>query len=174
MNRASGAATLHTTRLTLRAPKTGDLSGATAFFMSGRARFMGGPLPEVEAAAEGPALLAQWEKNGFGMFAICRAGSDTAIGLAGPWFPETHPEPELGWNLWHDADEGQGLAREAVVAARAWFFANTDYASAVSYTHPDNTRSHKLAEAVGAVLDLAAPCPYPPPVRIYRHDRGPA
>ena len=45
----------------------------------------------------------------------------------------------------------------------------TDHASTVSHTHPDNARSHKLAEAVGALLDPTAPCPYPPCVRICRH-----
>lgn len=160
---------LHTPRLTLRQPSVADFPGMTNFFMSDRARFMGGPLPQSEAAAEGPALLDQWARNGFGMLAICRKDSDAAIGLVGPWYPDTHPEPELGWNLWHGADEGQGLAREALIAARAWFFAQTDHASAVSYTHPDNALSHRLAEAVGATLDPTAPCPYPPPVRIYRH-----
>ncbi|MFM2365919.1 MAG: hypothetical protein RIR95_527 [Pseudomonadota bacterium] len=170
----AAAPVLVTARLHLRAPTAADIPGCTAFFMSERSRFMGGPLPEPEAAAEGPALLSQWETNGFGMFAICLKGSDTAIGLAGPWYPKTHPEPELGWNLWQSDDEGHGLAREALVAARGWFFANTTYASAVSYTHPENLRSHHLAEAVGAVLDPTAPCPYPPPVRIYRHLRGQA
>lgn len=163
---------LTTARLTLRKPTPADHAGLTAFFMSERARFMGGPLPEEEATAELPAVLDQWNANGFGMFAVCHAGAETAIGLAGPWFPTTHPEPELGWNLWSGHHEGQGLAREAVIAARDWFFANTSYKTAVSYTHPENARSHKLAEAVGATLDPNAACPYPPPVRIYRHHAG--
>jgi RimJ/RimL family protein N-acetyltransferase len=126
-----------------------------------------------EAEAEFPQLTRQWAAQGFGMFAITRTGDDRAIGLVGPFFPAGHPEPELAWNLWDVADEGHGLAREAALAARDWFFAQGAYQTAVSYTHPENTRSHKLAEALGAVVDATAPCPYAPPVRVYRH-RGAA
>ena len=45
-----------------------------------------------------------------------------------------------------------GYAREAVIAARDWFFANTKHRTAVSYTHPANDASHRLAEAIGAVI----------------------
>ena len=79
-------------------------------------------------------------------------GSDTAIGLIGPFYPDTHPEPELGWSLWDLALEGRGFAFEAACAARDWFFANTTHRTAVSYTSPENHRSHRLCERMGAVL----------------------
>ncbi len=163
---------LQTGRLTLRGPRDGDLSAFTRFWTSPRTRFMGGPWTEADAAVEFPDLADQWGRLGFGMFVVVRTGDDRPIGLAGPYFPPTHPEPELGWNLWNTADEGIGLAREAVSAARDWFFAATPHRTAVSYTHPQNTRSHRLAEAIGASCDPAAPCPYPPPVVIYRHRSG--
>ncbi len=163
---------LHTPRLTLRAPAPQDLAAFTAFWTSPRTQFMGGPWSASDAAAEWPDLARQWAAHGFSMFVITRTGDDTPIGLAGPFYPNGHPEPELGWNLWRENDEGFGLAREAAGAARDWFFAQTGREQMVSYIHPENTRSHRLAEGLGAVMDQNAPCPYPPPVRIYRHQKG--
>ncbi|MFM2354843.1 MAG: hypothetical protein RLZZ528_579 [Pseudomonadota bacterium] len=161
---------LTTERLVLRAPRVGDVAAFAAFWTSDRTRFMGGPWTEADAEAEFPELARQWRRHGFSLFAITRRGDDDAIGLAGPFFPEGHPEPELAWNLWNAGDEGQGMATEAARAARDWFFATSAYRTAVSYTHPENTASHRLAERLGATPDPQAPCPYPPPVRVYRHN----
>jgi RimJ/RimL family protein N-acetyltransferase len=169
---AIGGSVLETARLRLRLPQTNDLPGFTAFWTSPRTAYMGGPWTGDDAAAEFPDLTRQWAQHGFSLFAITRPGDDRAIGLAGPFLPEGHPEPELAWNLWTDADEGQGLATEATEVARDWFFATSGYDTAVSYTHPDNTASHRLAERLGATIDPNAVCPYPPPVRIYRHRRA--
>ncbi len=169
---AYAAPVLETERLVLRLPQLDDLTAMAAFWASERSHMMGGPWTTDETVTEFQGLLDQWAKHGFSLFTVTLKGSDNGIGGIGPFFPDSHPEPELGWSLWNAAYEGQGLAREALIAARAWFFAATDYVSAVSYTHPENARSHKLAEAVGATVDPTAPCPYPPPVRIYRHQRG--
>lgn len=160
---------LHTARLTLRRPAGTDLNAFAAFWTSARTVFMGGPWTAEDAVTEWPELDRQWDRHGFSMFVITRRGEDAAIGLAGPYFPDSHPEPELAWNLWDAADEGQGLAREAAVAARDWFFATTPHRTAVSYVNPANDRSNRLASALGAVLDADAPCPYPPPVNVWRH-----
>jgi len=158
-----------TARLTLRAPKPKDLSAFTAFWTSPRTVYMGGPWTSDQAVADFPELARQWDKNGFSMFVVTRSGDDAPLGLAGPVYPETHPEPELGWNLWNGADEGQGLALEAVRAARDWFFTQTRYRTAVSYINVANAASERLAVAVGARPDPDSACPYPPPVLIYRH-----
>jgi RimJ/RimL family protein N-acetyltransferase len=164
--------TLHTQRLTLRAPAARDLPAATRFWASDRSVMMGGPWTAEATAAEFPDLLDQWVQHGFGMFVVTLKGADDAIGLIGPFYPAGHPEPELAWSLWDATHEGHGYAREAAIMARDWFFASTAHATAVSYTHPDNARSHHLAEVLGATIDAAAPCPYPPPVRVYRHHKG--
>ena len=168
---ADAVPVLETARLRLRMPQTKDLPGFTTFWTSHRTAFMGGPWSADDAAAEFPELGRQWAQYGFSLFAITRPTDDRAIGLAGPFFPEGHPEPELAWNLWQASDEGQGLATEAAVAARDWFFATSGCQTAVSYTHPDNAASHRVAERLGATVDPDAACPYPPPVRIYRHRR---
>lgn len=165
---------LATQRLTLRPPRADDLPACAAFWASDRSRMMGGPWTADETAREFDDLLAQWAKHGFSLFTVTLKGSDDPIGQIGPFFPDSHPEPELGWSLWDAALGGQGLALEAAIVARDWFFANTTYKTAVSYTHPENTASHRLAERLGGVVDATAPCPYPPPVRIYRYNAGDA
>lgn len=169
---ANGDPVLATERLRLRRPQPHDLPGFTAFWTSPRTTFMGGPWSADDAAAEFPDLSRQWQGHGFSLFVITHAGEDQAIGLAGPFMPEGHPEPELAWNLWNATDEGQGFATEATTAARDWFFATSVHDTAVSYTHPDNTASHRVAERLFATVDPDAACPYPPPVRIYRHRRA--
>lgn len=161
--------TLTTGRLILRQPAERDVPACAAFWAPDRSHMMGGPWTEAEHRREFDDLYAQWDKHGFSLFIVTLTGSDTAIGLIGPFYPDTHPEPELGWSLWDLALEGRGFAFEAACAARDWFFANTTHRTAVSYTSPENHRSHRLCERMGAVLAAAAACPYPPPNRIYRH-----
>ncbi len=164
---------LHTPRLTLRQPLPKDIPASIAFWSSPRSHMMGGPWTAEETAAEFQGLLDQWAKHGFSLFTVTRKGSDDGIGGIGPFYPDTHPEPELGWSLWNAADEGQGLAYEAAIAARDWFFATTAFRTAVSYTDPQNHRSHRLCERMGAVVDRAAPNPYgDEPTLTYRHFAG--
>lgn len=158
-----------TQRLRLRMPAARDTDGAVAFLTSERARFMGGPVAFDEAVAEFDKVRALWEHRGFSLFTIHRHDDDTAIGLAGAWQPDGFEEPEIGWNLWNAEDEGQGLATEAVRAARDWAFGPLGLTTAVSFINVRNHRSARLAERVGATPDPMAFCPYPPPILIFRH-----
>ena len=133
---------------------------------------MGGPYSAAAADAEWDVVTGMWARLGFGLLVLTPVNGDRAIGLAGVFMPEGHPEPELAWNLWDQADEGRGLATEAATAVRDWAFDTCGCASLVSYIHPENHRSAAVAERVGAKLDAKAPCPYPPPVLIYRHRQG--
>ncbi|OYW51645.1 MAG: hypothetical protein B7Z31_13715 [Rhodobacterales bacterium 12-65-15] len=170
---ANGAPVLLTARLRLRLPTLDDIPASFRFWSSDRSRLMGGPWTMETLRAETQGLLDQWRKYGFSLFTVTRPASDAGIGGIGPFFPATHPEPELGWSLWDPADEGQGLAHEAAAAARDWFFATSDYDTAVSYTDPQNHRSHRLCERLGAVVDPLAPHPYgDEPTLTYRHRRA--
>lgn len=159
---------LETERLVLRKPSLGDLPECVAFWSSDRCRMMGGPTAPEETAKGLQKVIDLWDLRGFGLFALTLKGSDRAVGFAGPWQPEGFPEPEIGWNLWQAELEGKGLAYEAASAARDWFFATSGHKTAVSYTHPDNLRSHRLCERLGAVHDPEA-LQLDPPERVYRH-----
>ena len=159
---------LVTDRLVLRRPTMGDLPESVAFWSSDRCRMMGGPTTPEETAKSLQKVIDLWDLRGFGLFALTLKGSDRAVGFAGPWQPVGYPEPEIGWNLWDAELEGKGLAFEAASAARDWFFATSGHTTAVSYTHPDNVRSHRLCERLGAVDDPDT-AQLDPPERIYRH-----
>ena len=170
---ADGGPVLQTARLRLRLPTLDDIPESYRFWSSDRSRLMGGPWSMDTLRAETRGLLDQWQKHGFSLFTVTRPDDDTGIGGIGPFFPDTHPEPELGWSLWHAADEGQGLALEAATAARDWFFATSGRTTAVSHTDPANTRSHRLCDRMGATVDRAAPHPYgDEPTLTYRHHAG--
>lgn len=169
----TGGVVLRTARLCLRRPRISDVEASYGFWSSDRSALMGGPWTRETLEAETQGLLDQWQKHGFSLFTVTRHGSDDGIGGIGPFFPDTHPEPELGWSLWRAEDEGQGLALEAARAARDWFFATSRYDTAVSYTDPANLRSHRLCERLGAVVDAAAAHPYgDEPTLTFRHFAG--
>jgi RimJ/RimL family protein N-acetyltransferase len=168
-----GGPVLETERLRLRMPTLDDIALCYRFWSSDRSHLMGGPWTMDQLAAETQGLLDQWQKHGFSLFTVTRHGSDDGMGGIGPFFPDAHPEPELGWSLWDAGDEGQGLAHEAAAAARDWFFATSGYKTAVSYTDPENHRSHRLCERLGAVVDPDAPHPYgEEPTLTFRHRVG--
>ena len=167
---SQGAPVLVTERLMLRKPQDADLGQMARFWASERSAMMGGPWDAATLRVELDDLYAQWARHGFSLFTALLEGRP--IGGIGPFYPATHPEPEIGWSLWDAADEGKGLAYEAATAARDWFFATSGYKTAVSYTNVENAASHRLCVRMGAVVDDAAACPYPPPIRIYRHVAG--
>jgi RimJ/RimL family protein N-acetyltransferase len=98
-------------------------------------------------------LTGHWVHRGFGMFIFHAKGDAMPLGMAGPWFPEGWPEHEIAWSIWAPAAEGKGLAFEAATAARAYAWNALGWTGAVSYIDPDNARSVRLAERLGAVPD---------------------
>jgi RimJ/RimL family protein N-acetyltransferase len=176
----AGTPILHTDRLTLRAPGPQDWEAFCAFLMSERASFIRPPDQDLDRRKAWRAfghVIGHWALRGFGQFVFCLKGSDTALGMTGPWFPEGWPEHELGWTVWDAATEGTGLAAEAAAATRGHAFRDLGWTTAVSYIDPANTRSIRLAERLGAVRDPDAATPNPDqPTLVYRHPRptGPA
>lgn len=168
---ANGDPVLVTARLRLRKPRISDVPVSYPFWSGPRSHLMGGPWTLEVLTVETQGLLDQWAKHGFSLFTLTKHGSDAGIGGIGPFYPDSHPEPELGWSLWHAADEGQGLAHEAAAAARDWFFATSGYKTAISFTDPNNHRSHKLCERLGGVVDPSAPVQEPGD-RVYRYFAG--
>lgn len=160
---------LTTPRLILRQPDERDFAPSVAFWASDRSHLMGGPWTEDQTRAEYEDVLRQWQKHGFSLFAVTLKGADRCVGLIGPFYPDSHPEPELGWSLWDVTLEGKGIAYEAAVATRDWFFTATPYRTAVSFTDPQNFRSHRLCERLGAVIDLSITSDAEGPVVTYRH-----
>jgi RimJ/RimL family protein N-acetyltransferase len=106
--------------------------------------------------------LGRWEANGVGPFVLERREDGRVVGRAGvivwdtrDWRNSTwadagaHAQPELGWAIgrpyW-----GNGYATEAARAVRDWARRDRDVGRLISLVHPDNVRSQRVAERLGA------------------------
>ena len=168
-----GTPVLETERLTLRAPGRDDWPAFNAFIAGPRAEFVRSTAYNPELAWRGFGhLVGHWVLRGFGIFVFTLRGETSALGMAGPWFPEGWPEREIGWSVWDAGAEGRGYAFEAAAAARDFAFATLGWDTAVSYIDPANVRSVALALRLGAVRDASAPCPAGTGAcHVYRHPR---
>jgi RimJ/RimL family protein N-acetyltransferase len=161
---------LETERLVLRRPEPRDAAAVIRYFGTDRSAGNGGPLPSGLAWRAFAAQLGHWQIHGFGMWTATRRDENRALGMVGPWTPIDWPENEIGWMIFDDANEGTGLAFEAARAALDHAFSALGWNTAVSYINEHNTRSIRLAERLGAVLDPDATLPpvdWPP--LVYRH-----
>ncbi len=160
---------IETARLVLRAPMRGDFEPCAAFFASDRAGFVGGPIDRGLAWRAVCHLTGHWVHRGYGMFIFHAKDDPSPLGMAGPWFPEGWPEPEIGWSVFGAAAEGRGYAHEAASAARDFAWRNLGWTTAVSYIDPRNDRSIALARRLGAVRDDTATSPGDGGDHVYRH-----
>jgi RimJ/RimL family protein N-acetyltransferase len=159
---------LETERLILRGPEPRDIPRHAAFYQTERSRFVGGPRAPGQSWRSFAAIVGQWWMQGFGFWVVTAKGDDTALGCVGCWFPGDWPEHEFGWFMFEG--EGRGYAFEAVQAARACAYGRFGWTGAVSYIHPDNARSIRLAERLGCVRDDTARRPETHEhVLVYRH-----
>jgi RimJ/RimL family protein N-acetyltransferase len=157
---------LSTDRLCLRAPTPHDAEGLYDLFAD--EEIMGGlnrqPVSAVEHARamieEG---MGGWRTDGLGPFILQTRETDRqVVGQAGlmifdtrGWTPSTwaqagsHAQPELGWALIR-AHWGHGYATEAAAAIRDWARESRSISELVSLISPDNVRSQRVAERLGA------------------------
>jgi RimJ/RimL family protein N-acetyltransferase len=144
--------TLTTDRLVLRGFRAGDWDDYATMHADPAVRqWLGGNLlSRAQAWTQLESILGQWALRGYGMFAVELNGK--LAGRVGILHPADWSEPELAWTFaapfW-----GQGLATEASQAARRWALANFPWDRLVSYIVPENARSRRVAEKLGAVCD---------------------
>ena len=163
--------TLQTERLVLRRPNGGDAEAIMAFYNTERSEFTGGNLGRFNAWKQTAAMLGHWEVSGFGLWAVTTRGNDDILGLVGPFYPEGWPETEVGWVLF-EGSEGKGYAFEAAKAAIVDVRERLQWKEIVHYIAPENERSIRLAERLGATRDTAAATPKPDdPCFVYRQPR---
>lgn len=158
---------IETDRLILREPRVGDLDAVAAFMASDRARFVGGPGNRFEAWRALTSAVGCWIVNGYGTWTLEDRASWQVAGRVGVIRHEGWPEPELGWHI-YDGFEGQGLAHEAALAARAAAARHFGLTRLISLIDAANVRSLRLAERLGARFErdgevLGKPC------QIWRH-----
>lgn len=159
--------TIMTERLLLREPVLTDWPGFADLMTSDRAGHMGGPYSIEHAWGDFCHGIALWRLFGVGNLSIELRETAACIGRIEVNQGPRYPEPELGWQL-QSAAEGKGYAHEAAIALRDWVFREGKLATLVSYIGPENTRSIRLAERLGATLDAQAR-PQDPGDLVYRH-----
>jgi RimJ/RimL family protein N-acetyltransferase len=155
---------LHTDGLCLRAPIPRDAEALFDLFgdeevMAGLGREPVSAVEDVRAMIE--EMICGWRTEGLGPF-VLEASDQQVVGEAGlmifdrrGWTPSTwakagsHAQPELGWALTR-AHWGHGYATEAAAAIRDWAHEVRSIDVLVSLISPDNVRSQRVAERLGA------------------------
>jgi [ribosomal protein S5]-alanine N-acetyltransferase len=156
---------LTTQRLCLRPPTLRDAEAMHALVsdpvvMHGLNREPVTQLDETRAMIQGG--VDSWEADGLGPFVLETLTHGRLVGQAGlmifdtrGWTPSTwtnagsHAQPELGWSLL-PAHWGHGYATEAAAEIRDWAYESRAIDLLVSLISPDNVRSQRVAERLGA------------------------
>lgn len=160
---------LETARLVLRAPALTDLEAWHEVLQGPAAPWLGGPFTRDESFAEFATSVGLWLLRGHGLWTVASRKRETLGFILLGFEPGDH-EPELGFLFRPDA-EGQGYAAEAARAARDHAFGALGWQSVVSYIAPDNARSIRLAERLGARRDPVAEAALGGGTLVYRHKR---
>ena len=152
---------LETERLILRAPALEDLDRwAEMMADEEAARFIGGVMPKPVVWRMIMQMVGAWEVTGVSMFSVIEKKSGKWIGRVGPWQPLEWPGTEVGWGLHPDA-WGNGYALEAAAASMDYAFDVLRWTTVIHLVNPDNVRSQRVAERLGAKLHGQAQMPPP-------------
>ena len=103
-------------------------------------------------------MVAAWDTNSFGLWAVERIDTGAFIGFVGlaapSWETNFTPCVEVGWRLAHE-QWGQGYAPEAARAALAFGFEYVDLPNdeIVSFTTKKNLNSQRVMQKIGLTPD---------------------
>lgn len=148
---AATVPTLTTARLCLRAPRIGDFDTYARIVTGPRGAHLA-IADRAEAWRDFAQMTAGWMLRGHGLWSVEDREGSALLGFVLLGFDHEDPEPELGYVFTEEA-EGRGLATEAAAAARDFAFGTLGWPSLASFVAPDNRRSRRLAERLGARLE---------------------
>jgi len=160
---------LTTERLSMRGPVAADFEPVAAFLDSDRAAWIGGRRNRAGAWRTFAVLVGHWALRGYGMWSVDERATGAFVGMVGLYYPEDWLAPEVGWWIVDPDCDGKGYACEAAVAARRYAFDIVSWPEVFSVIAPENARSIRLAERLGATLDRTVTAPNGRPASIYRH-----
>jgi len=111
-----------------------------------------GPLTREDAERKIARYEHDWEKHGFGRFAVADIATGALVGRVGVMrqadWEETPEQDEVGWVIaagrW-----GEGLAPEAATAAIADAFERVGLGRILSWTTADNRASRRVMDKCG-------------------------
>ena len=108
-----------------------------------------GPLTRVDAWWQMARYMGHWQLRGFGLWAVVERSTERLVGHLGFLEPEGGNGFELGWALARHA-WGKGYALEGTRAAVHHAFTAMGRGHIVCLIQPENARSIRLAERLGA------------------------
>jgi RimJ/RimL family protein N-acetyltransferase len=114
-----------------------------------------GPLSREQSDAFIDRIEAQWEKHGYGLWAVEVPGVAPFIGYVGLWpadYVTGDAMVEVGWRLARD-HWGNGYVTEAAREALRFGFEEVGLDEIVSFTVAQNERSWRVMERIGLVRD---------------------
>jgi RimJ/RimL family protein N-acetyltransferase len=140
-----------TTRLQLRRLDAGDVDALFAVYGNPAvARWAGDrqPLPRADCERWVDVTLRNYQRLGYGLFALDLRGGQRAIGFCGLVHPGDQPEAEIKYALRQD-HWGRGLATEAVTALLQWGASPCGLKQVIATTDPSNIASHRVLLKAG-------------------------
>ena len=141
---------LETKHLLLRQWRATDFEAYAAYHADeDLARYVGGRSDRERSWRRLAALIGHWSLRGYGYWAVEEKLTGSFVGCVGLWFSEGWPELELGYWLVREM-HGKGYATEAAARSRDCAFEQLGARTLVSYIHPDNEPSKRVAERLGA------------------------
>lgn len=163
---------IETERLRLRGWRLADAEPFARFYSDAEAsRFVGGPADYGGAWRLMAAEAGHWILRGYGMWVAEEKDGASFTGLCGLWEPGDWPETEIGW-IFLPEHHGKGYATEAARRVRDFAYDDLNRSTLVSYIHPENEASKRVAKRLGAFhesdMELRGQ-----PVEVFRHP-GPA
>ncbi|MGI9406094.1 MAG: GNAT family N-acetyltransferase [Hyphomicrobiaceae bacterium] len=159
---------LQTERLILRGWQAEDFEAFAAFNADAELNaHRSGARDRITAWEQFCALTGHWQMRGYGEFALEEKKTGQVAGYAGLWMPSDLDEPELCWGLYREF-HGHGYATEAASAVRKWTHETLGLPPLMSYIHPENIASQRVAERLGAQLEGKGQLRGKPRL-IYRH-----
>ena len=173
---------IETERLVLREPRLEDVDDLLELVGDDEVmRWIGGEAGDRDATVEVvERWIARWQRNDVGQFVVLLDGR--TIGRVGllvwdtrTWMTSSydeagaHAQTELGWALTRRC-WGHGYATEAARAAREWAYAERGVERLISLIAPENVRSERVAEKLGATPTELVETPHSP-ARVWVHPR---
>jgi RimJ/RimL family protein N-acetyltransferase len=149
---------LHTDRLVLRRWRESDLEPWAIMNADAEVReHLGDPLTRAQSDASVAAFLADFDRRGYGWWAVEVAAAGEFIGFCG--LDEVDEEMpftgvEIGWRLARSS-WGHGYATEAALAGLGFGFDTLGLPEILAVTTATNVRSQAVMQRIGMTRDPA-------------------
>ncbi|HTK85592.1 MAG TPA: GNAT family N-acetyltransferase [Patescibacteria group bacterium] len=144
---------LETARLILRMVRPADIPALEAMNADPEVMAMsgaGGTLDRAETFKHCCTTLGHWQLKGYGMYVLEEKQTGDFCGSVGLHWRADMQCVELSWIL-PRAKWSHGYATEAARAVRDHAFAKMDFTELYHFIDPENPRSLRVAEKLGAV-----------------------